>query len=156
MDQANDDALSELLIAQLLEEDLRLLAQAQEAERIQVKQALSDTSHLGQPGKTHNHANKRIPSPSHIRDHVDQVQKDTNVALQLMVAEARIGGDVAVAQEMKRAQDSTLLDQQAAQKWAAAEVKSMLDAEFARKLQEMEDEFEDSDSDDLNSLDVER
>lgn len=154
MDQANDDALSELLIAQLLEEDLRLLAQASIAERFQVTQALSDTTPpLGTARKNQGRTVKRSSSPT--KDHVDQVQADSDVAIQLTAAEARLGGDVALAQEFKRLQDATLLDQQAAQKWAAAEVKLMLDAEFARKLQEMEDD-EEEDSDDLDALDVEK
>lgn len=65
------------------------------------------------------------------------------------------GSDMTFAQVLPRLTDvTTILDQHTAQKWAAAEVKLSLDAEFARRLQSMEEQ--DEDWHDLDSLDMER
>ena len=149
--QASDDVLSELLIAQLLEEDLSLAALAQEAERIQLEQVLSE-SKVGNQGK--DPAGKRELSSSPEAS-MRSMQTDSDIALRTMASEARLASDTAYAQELQRLQNAGLLaDEQVARKWAAAEVKLMLDAEFARKLQEMDEEGEDTD--DPKLLDVER
>lgn len=77
-------------------------------------------------------------------------------SLQEPATETRPGSEATFAQVLPRLQDAaTLLDQHAAQKCAAAEVKLLLDAEFARRLQGLE-ELDDDHWIDLDSLDVER
>lgn len=149
--QANDDVLSELLIAQLLEEDLRLLAQAQEAERIQLAHVLSQ-SRLLLPTAL---SGSREPSPFPSAADADLTEKDSEIALQMMVVEARLEGDAAYARELLRVQNAGMIaDQQAAQKWAATEMKANLDKEFAKRLQRLQEEGRDINGPDMR--DVER
>lgn len=139
---ASADALSELLIAQLLEEDMRMLTDAREAERIQLTQVIADSSR----------ASGRIPKKANLQS----VQSDEDVALQLFVEEARLNRDAALAQALQQSADSSAIaGQQLAQKLAAAERKLMLDAEFARRLQERNDD-DDNGTNDIDTLDAER
>lgn len=161
MVQTTDDALSEALIAKLLEEDLRVLALAQEAERLQLDEVLhqskSATSQNTRGGRTTRGRGRRVHSPpSHTS--IEEVQTDSDLAHQVLLANVRLGSDAVFAQDLQRAQDAAIVaDQQAAQRVAAAELKLMVDLEFARKLQEMEDEAEDSDElEDMDDQDVEQ
>lgn len=139
---ASADALSELLIAQLLEEDMRMLTDAREAERIQLTQVIADSSR----------ASGRIPKKANLQS----VQSDEDVALQLFVEEARLNRDAALAQALQQSADSSAIaGQQLAQKLAAAEKKLLLDAEFARRLQERNDD-DDNGTNDIDTLDAER
>lgn len=92
-------------------------------------------------------------------DHVSEEESGPATSassLQEPATETRSGSEATFAQVLPRLQDAaTLLDQHAAQKCAAAEVKLLLDAEFARRLQSMQEQ----DGEhwlDLDSLDVER
>ncbi|KAJ3492224.1 hypothetical protein NLI96_g102 [Meripilus lineatus] len=145
MIQANGDILSELLIAQLLEEDLRMLAQAQEAERVQLDHVLTESklaARLALDPK-----GKREMSPF-VFPPEEEIDSDAQIALQIAVNEARAESDAAYAQSLQSSQNSAIFtDQQTAQKWAAAERKLMLDVEFAKRLQAMQNEGKDIDSD---------
>ncbi|KAK7683547.1 hypothetical protein QCA50_013382 [Cerrena zonata] len=138
---ASADALSELLIAQLLEEDMRILSDAREAERLQLTQSLADSSR----------ASGRFPK----KVHLESVQTDEDIALHLFVEEARFNGDAALAQALQQSADSSAIaGQQLAQKLAAAEKKLMLDAEFARLLQERNNDDDATDTHDIDMLDA--
>ncbi|KAJ7637178.1 hypothetical protein FB45DRAFT_789450 [Roridomyces roridus] len=126
---SNDDVLTELLIAQLLESDVRLLASAKEAERLQLDDALATSAR----------ATGRIPKFSGI----GVIKEDGDLALEVYANDARVSADTAYAQ---RIQASNVADLQYAQKVAAAEKKLMLDAEFARQLQAADDQGRDTDS----------
>ncbi|KAJ7151190.1 hypothetical protein C8R46DRAFT_1008020 [Mycena filopes] len=129
MNSCDDDVLSEILIAQLLEEDVRLLGATKEAERIQLDQVLAVSAR----------AKGRVPKfsqPSAV------VKDDEDIALEIYAEDARLSSDAAYAQ---RVQNAGLADMQYAQKVAAAEKKLMLDAEFARRLQAVDDEGRDTD-----------
>ncbi|KAJ7857297.1 hypothetical protein B0H14DRAFT_2751532 [Mycena olivaceomarginata] len=126
-----DEVLSEILIAQLLEEDLRLLGSAKEAERLQLDQVFAVSAR----------ATGRIPKFS-AKTGVSTTQDDEDLALALLAEDARVSSDAAFAQ---RVQASTIADVHYAQKVAAAEKKMMLDAEFARRLQAVDDEGQDTD-----------
>ncbi|KAJ7755328.1 hypothetical protein DFH07DRAFT_743267 [Mycena maculata] len=126
-----DDMLSELLIAQLLEEDLRLLGSAKEAERLQFDQVIAASAL----------AKGRIPKFSGSVG-VPVAKDDEDIALEIYAQDARLSSDSAYAQ---RIQSSGLADMQYAQKVAAAEKKLMLDAEFAMRLQAIDDEGRDTD-----------
>lgn len=133
------DTLSELLIAQLLEEDMRFLESQREADELQLTQALADSA-KGQ-GRIPKRA-AREPTP------------DFEHAIRLMAEEARFSGDAAFAQSLQHSDDAeATANRQYAMKLAATEKKGMLDAEFARRLQEADD---DVDLDDPNMKDAER
>ena len=119
-----------------------MLADAREAERLQLTQVIADTSK----------ANGRIPKKVAFK----HVRSDEDIAMELFVEEARINGDAALAQALQQSTDSSAIaGQQLAQKLAATEKKIMLDAEFARRLQERTDD-DDDDTNDLDTLDAER
>ncbi|KAJ7695393.1 hypothetical protein B0H17DRAFT_1271880 [Mycena rosella] len=128
MTSCEDDVLSELLIAQLLEEDLRLLGSVKEAERLQLDQVIAASVR----------STGRIPKFSASVT----VKEDADVALEIYAEDARLNSDAAYA---RRVQHSSIADRQYAQKVAAAEKKLMLDAEFARHLQAVDDEGRDTD-----------
>ncbi|TRM63510.1 hypothetical protein BD626DRAFT_272723 [Schizophyllum amplum] len=118
------DVSSELLIAQLLEQDLDALRSAREAERIHLDQAMA-ASHLAAGRIPKNTYKRNIPSPS-----------DSEVALELYLAEQIANADAAYAENLRTAQQASIaVDFQFAQKLAAAERKAALDAEFAKRLQ---------------------
>jgi hypothetical protein len=102
-----DEVLSEILIAQLLEEDLRLLGSAKEAERLQLDQVFAVSAR----------ATGRIPKFS-AKAGVSTTQDDEDLALALLAEDARVSSDAAFAQ---RVQASTIADVHYAQKVAAAE-----------------------------------
>ena len=117
------DVLSELLIAQLLEEDVRILTDQQKAEAFQLTQLLADTGHAS----------------GHIQTEAEEENmSDIDLAIRLMAEEARRSGDAALAQSLQHSEDTeATVNRQYAMKLAASEKRIMLDAEFAKKLQEM-------------------
>ncbi|TCD68696.1 hypothetical protein EIP91_009980 [Steccherinum ochraceum] len=122
------DVLSELLIAQLLEEDMRMLNSQQEAESLQVTQALADSAR----GKG------RIPKRAQ-----KEATPDGDLAMRLMAEEARLSSDAALAQSLQHTDDAhATANRQFALRLAASEKKVLLDAEFARRLQEADDEMD--------------
>ncbi|KAF7289868.1 RBR-type E3 ubiquitin transferase [Mycena indigotica] len=131
-----DDTLSELLIAQLIEEDLRSLRATQEAEAIQLNQVVALSAHaVGQ-----------LPVFSKLSASED----DQLVALGLYAEQSRLSSDAVYAQQLQR---QNIADMQYAQKVAATEKKLVLDSEFARRLQAMDDDGEDMDeADDVESV----
>ncbi|KAJ7152586.1 hypothetical protein C8R43DRAFT_1003009 [Mycena crocata] len=131
MTSCEDDVLSELLIAQILEEDLRLLNSTKEAERLQLDQVLAVSAR----------AKGRIPKFSASAATL-VLKNDEDIALEIYAEDARLSSDAAYAQ---RIQASGLADMQYAQKLAAAEKKLMLDSEFAKRLQAVDDEGRDTD-----------
>ena len=67
--------------------------------------------------------------------------------LDVFASELVAAKDALLAQSMQQAEDSNMVvSRQYAQKLAAAEKKSMLDAEFARRLQQAVDDGEDIDA----------
>jgi hypothetical protein len=108
MNSCEDDVLSELLIAQLLEEDLRLLGSVQEAERLQFDQVIAVSAR----------ATGRIPKFSGAAGVHAAAKDDGDFALEIYTEDARISSDSAYAQ---RVQTSNVADLQYAQKVAAAE-----------------------------------
>ncbi|KAF9788557.1 hypothetical protein BJ322DRAFT_1049631 [Thelephora terrestris] len=116
------DILSELLIAQLLEEDLANIEHGKAAEHSQLNLILHDSPESPQP---------------HSEKVDDEPEADEVVAARLLVESARLTGDAAYAQSLHNSFD--VASYQLAQKLAAAEKKIMLDAEFAKRLQAAED-----------------
>lgn len=136
------DAATELLIAQLLEEDLNILARAKELENAQLAQTLTDSAL----------ANGKIPKKVRLANE----ESDTEVALAMLAADARMSSDAAFAQALQHSDDAaSIASRQYAQRVLAAEKKLALDAEFARRLQEMDDDGE-TDVDDPHIFDAER
>ncbi|KAH8101927.1 hypothetical protein BXZ70DRAFT_932499 [Cristinia sonorae] len=122
------DVLSELLIAQLLEEDMRVLTSQQEAENLQLAQSLADSAG----------GNGRIPKRA-----AKEPIPDMDYALSLMVEEARLSSDAALAQSLQHSDDAeATANRQFAIKLAASDRKTMLDAEYAKRLQEADDEMD--------------
>ncbi|KAH7882296.1 hypothetical protein F5I97DRAFT_1817136 [Phlebopus sp. FC_14] len=131
------DISSELLVAQLLEEDLQRLHNAQEAERIQLEAALSFSAL-----KNGRVPNFRKKGKGNVQENVGVIT-DADIAMEIFLSEARSAGDRAFAESMQVAQDAELIaGTQHAQKVAAAEKKILLDAEFARRLQAANDNGE--------------
>ncbi|KAI0084696.1 hypothetical protein BDY19DRAFT_1060100 [Irpex rosettiformis] len=108
------DVASELLIADLLEEDLRNVAK--------------EIQHLGNAQQSES-----------LKDDADQLN-DFAVALAMLAADVRMSGDAAYAQALQHSDDAaSIANRQYAQQLLAAEKKIALDAEFARRLQQLED-----------------
>ncbi|KAI0938557.1 hypothetical protein AcV5_000209 [Taiwanofungus camphoratus] len=145
MVQSNEvDAPTELLIAQLFEEDLRTSFYTQEAERMQLNQALADSA-LAAGQIPHE------PAAS-----VRGFLTDSDIALEWSIADARVSGDAAYAQVLQHSEDvNTIMSQQYAQRIAAIEKKALLDAEYARKLQDINDTGR-ADIDDASFQDAEK
>lgn len=123
------DVLSELLISQLLEEDLLLLSSAKEAEKLQLDQVLAISARSkGRIPRFSNLTSSSIP-PS-----------DSDIAFQIYAADARVTSDAAYAQSLQLSAGANIADMQYAQTVAAAEKKFMLDAEFARRLQAVDEQ----------------
>ncbi|EJF63850.1 hypothetical protein DICSQDRAFT_160351 [Dichomitus squalens LYAD-421 SS1] len=142
---ANADMLNELLIAKLLEEDMLALENARAAEELQLHEALS-TSAL---------AAGRFPKKAKSSGAGAVGTIDDDFVLTVLAAEINANKDALMAQSLQHAQDSNMVaSRQYAQKLAAAEKKSLLDAEFARRLQLQLDEGDDDD-DEMNDLDAE-
>ncbi|KDQ60169.1 hypothetical protein JAAARDRAFT_597882 [Jaapia argillacea MUCL 33604] len=143
MSSPGDDALTELLIAQLLQEDLRDAAATKEAEKIQLDLVLADSAmrkgHI--PKRSYNTRSNTPPA-------------DGDVALELLAADARLTGDAVYAQSLQLSDEASVVaNMQFAMRVAAAEKKALLDAEFARRLQSADEEG--MDTDDPQMMDAE-
>lgn len=116
-----------LAIFQLLEDDLRAISLAQEAERVQLADILTATMPV---------AESRSPLAASLPD---EPLSDIHVALSIFALDNQIARDQAYA-ELLRSQDASLaVNRQYAQRLAAAEQKTRIDGEFAKKLQDMLD-----------------
>ncbi|KIM74131.1 hypothetical protein PILCRDRAFT_828552 [Piloderma croceum F 1598] len=124
-----NDLLSELLIAQLLQEDLDLWTFAVEAEKIQLDGILTSSA-----PDTMDH-NMEITCPFVSEPPVD----DGDLALAIFAADARLTSDAAYVESLQLSEEASFVaSRQYAQTVAAAEKKLLLDTEFARKLQDAE------------------
>ena len=121
----SSDISTELLIAQLLEEDLANIRHGKIAEQMQLNLILYNNTDTPQP-----HSQKVDDNPD----------TDEDVATRMFVESARMTGDAAYAQSLHASVD--VASYQLAQKLAAAEKKIMLDAEFSKWLQAAEDSGE--------------
>ncbi|KAF9652364.1 hypothetical protein BDM02DRAFT_3089237 [Thelephora ganbajun] len=131
------DISTELLIAQLLEEDLANIEHGKVAEQIQLDLVLYDDPDITQP---------------HSQKVDDEPDTDEDLAIRLFVENARVTGDAAYAQSLHNSFD--VASYQLAQKLAAAEKKIMLDAEFAKRLQAANDSGEiDTDAPEMQDAD---
>ena len=134
---SNDHGLlNELLIAKLLEEDMQMLENTLMAEELQVHETLdSSAMAAGLFPK------KRMRTGAALKD-----DQDHNVVLGVLAAEVRANKDALLAQSLQHSEDSNMaISRQYALKLAASEKKSLLDAEFARRLQQALDDGEDVD-----------
>ncbi|KAI0766296.1 hypothetical protein BC629DRAFT_1596451 [Irpex lacteus] len=119
------DTASELLIAQLLEDDLRVAEEARQLEQAQLEQSLKDSALLSGkfPKRT-----KPVAETS-----------DVALALAMLAADVRMSSDAAYAQALQHSDDAaSIASRQYAQQLLAAEKKVALDVEFARRLQQLE------------------
>jgi hypothetical protein len=112
------DIETELLIAQLLEEDLAAIENGKVAEKLQLNLVLCDDPNIPQP---------------HSQKVDDNLETDEDLAIRMFAESARVTADAALAQSLYNPFD--VASYQLAQKLAAAEKKIMLDAEFAKRLQ---------------------
>lgn len=133
------DVLSELLIAQLLEEDLRSLSYQDEAERLQLEEMMRDSQ----------------PPASKASARNDPPMEDAQCALEMQMMDARASVDALFAQSLQLSDASAMAGRQYAQKVAAMEKNIALDAEFAKRLQEA-DNSGNTDVDAMNMKDAER
>ena len=121
------DVASKLLIARLLEDDLHSFEQALQAERAQLAQSSGD---LTQPASV-------VESSS-----TPPVTQSSSIvlALAMLAADVRMSSDAAYAQALQHSDDAaSIASQQYVQQLLAAEKKVTLDIEFARRLQQLED-----------------
>lgn len=119
------DTSTELLIAQLIEEDLANLEHGKVAERLQLNLILHDSPEPPQP---HSHKVE------------DEPETDEDMAIRMFAENARVTRDAAYAQSLHNPFD--VASYQLAQKLAATEKRIMLDAEFAKRLQAAADSGE--------------
>jgi len=117
LSQSSLDISTELLIAQLLEEDLASIENGKAAEQFQLDLILYDDPDVTQP---------------HSQEVDDDPETDEDVAIRMFVESARVSGDAAYAQSLN---SFDVASYQLAQKLAAEDKKTMLDAEFAKRLQ---------------------
>jgi len=108
---------TELLVAKLLQEDLANIENGKVAEQLQLHLILYDDPDITQP------QSQKVD---------DDPETDEDVALRMLVESARISGDAAYAQSLN---SSDVASYQLAQKLAVADKKTMLDAEFSKRLQ---------------------
>jgi uncharacterized protein (DUF1501 family) len=125
--QSQRDVLDGLFVAEILQHDLDDIVSAQEAERLQIEEILVATAV--------DKLRAGVDIPKYGAPHSDR-----ELALQLLIADARRASDSAYAEKLQVDQDATLMASlQEAQRVAAAEKKFMLDAAFAKRLQEIMD-----------------
>ncbi|KAI0766295.1 hypothetical protein BC629DRAFT_1596450 [Irpex lacteus] len=123
------DISSELLIAQLLEGDLRIVEEFRQLEQAQLEQILEDSALLN--GATHPHSDT-VPSTA-------EELSDVEIALAMLAVDVRVSSDATYAQALQHSDDAaSTASRQFAQKLLATERKIALDIEFARRLQQLE------------------
>ena len=131
------DISTELLIAQMLEEDLANIENGKVAEHLQLNLVLSDSDDSD-------------TTPPHSQKVDDDPDTDEDMAIRMFAESARVTADAAFAQSLAL----DVASYQLAQKLAAAEKKIMLDAEFAKRLQAAEDSGEiDTDAPEMQDVD---
>ncbi|KAI1798029.1 hypothetical protein LXA43DRAFT_1106215 [Ganoderma leucocontextum] len=131
----NADMLTELLIAKLLEEDILSVDDTRVAEELQLHEALNSSAL----------AAGRFPKKFQAKNGTDAVgHTDHDFAMGVLAAEINASKDALMAQALQHAEDSNMAaSRQYAQKLAAAEKKCLLDAEFAKRLQQQFDDGQD-------------
>lgn len=124
------DVASEVLIADLLEEDLRAL----------IKEGI-------QQGQGHSSECSAEPT--------DQSTGDFAIALAVLAADVRMSSDAAYAQSLQHSDDTaSVASRQYAQQLCATEKRIALDVEFARRLQRLEDTGKIKAGDDLQDIEA--
>ncbi|KAG6836717.1 putative NRPS-like protein biosynthetic cluster [Arthromyces matolae] len=124
---------SEQLISQLLQDDLALLESYRQAEKLQLDQVIATSAR----------ASGRIPKYSKQNIANDHMDVDGDLAFEVFVADALSNSDAAYAQTIQNETFTTnTVDLQFAQRLAANERKMNFDAEFARRLQAIDDQGE--------------
>ena len=118
---SSSDFETELLIAQLLEDDLATIENGTVAEQLQLNLVLYDDSDA---------ANISRPHSQKVDDDPDT---DGDVATRVFAESAGVTADAALAQSLVNS--FGVGSYQLAQKLITAEMKIMLDAEFAKRLQ---------------------
>lgn len=118
---------------------MKALLSYQEAEKLQLSQAMQDSS-----GSTTDRSFQKSARPA---------TPDGEVALRLMMEDARLSGDALFAQASQHSEDSNAtMSLQYAQKLAAEEKKLAIDAEFARRLQEADEDDDNPDGADAEHM----
>jgi hypothetical protein len=139
---ADIDSMSELLVAQLLEEDLKIVQDCEFAEELQFLDQLFDDSSKDK-GR-------------HIPEYSNPLEDDHDIAARIFVEGFRPSSDHLCAQVLQHSIDaSEVASQQFVQKLVAAEKNILLDAEFAKRLQDAEDNGQIA-TDNVKMLDAER
>lgn len=129
--RTDDDLSSEVLIAQLIEEDLQYLKDAEQAEKIQLESVLMVSAFRS--GK--------MPKFTRNKSSTPQDYDDARIATEMFLSGAQSISDHAVAETLQLSQEAAFIaGQQLAQKVAAEENKIALDSEFARRLQAANDD----------------
>ncbi|KAG5654567.1 hypothetical protein H0H81_000092 [Sphagnurus paluster] len=131
-----DDLLSEQLIAQLLQNDLADLESSMQAEKLQLDQVIAVSG--GARGRK---------SPKDSSDALAAPDTDAELALRMYISDAQLINDGEYAQAIQsQTSAADTVDWQYAQRLAANERKISLDAEFARRLQAIDDQGQDIDA----------
>ncbi|KZT10255.1 uncharacterized protein LAESUDRAFT_672944 [Laetiporus sulphureus 93-53] len=143
MSSGDADVLSELLIAQLLDDDVQTMIGFQAAQKAQLAEIITDSA----PGKG--------KAPQREESDEEMLCDDNDLAIQLFAETVRLSRDAALAQSLQHSHNaSATADLQYAQQLVAADKKLLLDSEFARRLQEATDRG-DNDIDTANFRDAE-
>lgn len=128
----DSDLASEVLIAQLIEEDLQYLKDAEHAEKMQFDSVLAVSAFRS--GVLPKFSKKELPTGT-------QSDDDATIAMEMFLSGARSISDHSIAETLQLSQEAALTaGKQLAQKIAAEENKVALDAEFARRLQAANDD----------------
>lgn len=123
-----DDIQSELLVAHLLEEDFQLWISTLAAAKLQLDEVLSGSASLTGSGNV----------ASEFED-ITSLVDDADFALRLYMDDLRRTSDATYVESLQVEEEKSLAaSRQYALSVAAAESKLRLDAEFAKKLQEIE------------------
>jgi hypothetical protein len=129
LDVIGADVSTDLLVAELLYAEFREFSFAKAAEDLQLAEFFSSSD-----------------SPAKM-----ETDNDMELTLRLVAEDVRIASDAAYARLLQQTGDTDIVNivagQQLAQKLAAAEKKTLIDVEFAKKLQDMINSGKD-----LNSL----
>jgi hypothetical protein len=119
---SDDDVLSQLLITKLLEDELGDISSTHFVEQLQLSEMAPSLCH-----------NSRIPEDPVVMD----IDKDFELALQIMAQDSRMAGDAAYAAKTQLESDASFMaSRHYAQQIAATERKVLLDSEFARRIQD--------------------
>ncbi|KAI0053773.1 hypothetical protein FA95DRAFT_1586011 [Auriscalpium vulgare] len=127
---SSNDFLSQMLIAQLLEQDALTASSGQYAEQLLLEDALqASRGSVSEPS-----------SPTLPDNNLPDVDEDFRMALELVARDAFLAGDAELAEKMQSDANTTFtMDYQYAQQLAAGEKKFAVDLEFARSLQKAQE-----------------